>query len=140
MTAVETAPVTVTTPVVTETTAKVNMSRLIIAAFKATRRLDTPANDIVAAVKTASGTDVTVSLVNNIRKRLKDARKERNAERNETDTKRKPGRPRKETTVNPTPETPVSELDRLVEVKKFANSIGGLDALKNFISKLDLLA
>jgi hypothetical protein len=138
MTATETVnPVAVTTE--TPTTAKVNRSKLIIEAFKESRRLDTPANEIVEAVKKTEGVEVTVSLVNNIRKRLKDARKERK-EAVKNGEKRKPGRPRKEKTTEPTPATPVSDLDRLVEVKKFANSVGGMDALKNFISKLDLLA
>lgn len=138
MTAIENAsPVVVTTEV--PATVKVNRSKLIILAFKASHRLDTPANEIVEAVKKAHAVEVTVSLVNNIRKRLKDARKERKEAVKNAD-KRKPGRPRKEKTVDPTPATLVSDLDRLVEVKKFANSVGGMDALKNFISKLDLLA
>lgn len=110
-------------PVVEVTTPKVNMSKLIIAAFKANKKLDTPANEIVAAVKQNDGVEVTVSLVNNIRKRLKDSRKAKVAR-----------------TTAPTPETPVSELDRMMEVKTFAESVGGLEALKNFITKIEVFA
>lgn len=109
---------------------KVNKSRLVLAAFKALG-LDTPAKDVIDHIKQKDGAEVTVSLVNNLRSKVRAKRAERAATR-----KVKPGRKPK-----PVPTVPaVSELDRLLEVKRFASEVGGVEALKTLVAKLELLA
>ncbi len=72
-----------TTNTTVTATEKVNKSKLIVAAFKA-KGLDTPANDLIDFVKSESGVEVGVSLVNNIRYRLRQKKAERKQKRTPT--------------------------------------------------------
>lgn len=122
--------VAVTEPVtVTET--KTNKSKLILAAFKATS-LKTPANDIIDAIKNESGVEVTSSLVNNIRHRLR---------------KQKAARKAKKEAVEEQPQVVVEPvvtgnglLEKLLAVKTFAATVGGLGELKTLVDQLERLA
>lgn len=93
---------------------KVNKSPLVIKAFK-TLGLNATANDVIAAIEKDAGVTVKVGLVNNIRHRLKNKRK----------------------VVKPAEN---DEFSRLVAVKEFAAKMGGLDALKKLVAKLDALS
>ena len=120
-------PVTETPATETAPVQKVNKSQLIVAAFKANAKgLDTPANDLVDQIKSESGVDVTVNLVNNLRCRLRKESKRRKAKRT--------ARPA------PKPAVAVDPLDRLFAVKDFAAKVGGLNELKALVEKLERLA
>ena len=114
-------------------TEKINKSKLIVAAFKA-KGLDTPANDVVDFVKSESGIEVGVSLVNNLRHRLRKAKADKKAKRKPTDPRSEKPTPAAETVVDDDP------LAKLFAVKEFAAKMGGLTELKNLVSKLEALA
>lgn len=111
----------------TTATVKVNKSKLIIAAFK-THGLETPANDIIDAIKQNDGVDVTVSLVNNIRHKVRAKRKDRAEKIRKT----------KRAKATTAPVQPVTtDLSKLLAVKKFAAEVGGVEALKGLIATLE---
>ncbi len=123
-----------TTNVTTVTeTPKVNKSKLIVAAFKV-KGLDTPANDVIDFVKSESGVEVGVSLVNNLRYRLRQKKQERKAKRTTTKSKPAPA------VTTPAPKVSEDPLDKLFAVKEFAAKLGGLNELKTLVDKLERLA
>jgi hypothetical protein len=120
-------------------------SKQISLAFKNKEKfpkgLDTPAQEIVDHLK-ASGTEVSVPLVNNVKFRIRKAKEEKKAAKVAGTTPKPRGRRVKQ----PVPVTaavvsPVqSEFDQMVAVKKLAVEYGGLDNLSKLIEKLRLLA
>jgi hypothetical protein len=109
-------------------TEKVNKSPLILAVLKA-RGLDVPAKDVQDAIKQSDGVDVTVSLINNIKSRVR-AKKEARIAAKKKAAKR---------AQNVLPRQEESELDRLFKVKEFAQTVGGVEALKALLGKLEQL-
>ena len=108
-------------------TEKVNKSKLIVAAFKA-KGLDTPANDVIDFVKSESEVEVGVSLVNNIRHRLRQKKAEKAKKKQST-----------KKTPQPAPQA-TDPLANLFAVKEFAVKVGGLNELKALVEKLERLA
>ncbi len=112
---------------------RVNKSKLVFAAFQ-TEGLDTPANDLVKFIKETAGVDVTVSLVNNLRSKVRKAKEERKRKRNASKTA---PATEEQTTPVATAEDP---LAKLFKVKEFASTVGGLAELKSLVGKLEALA
>jgi hypothetical protein len=112
---------------------KRNKSKLILGAFKQSpAKLATPANDIIDAIRADSGVEVTVSLVNNMRSRLKAKKKAR------SENIRKGIRVKKSVKTELTVPS-VEEQEKLLIVKDAAVKLGGLDALKEYTAKLESL-
>lgn len=105
---------------VTAEMTKTNKSKLILNAFKS-NNLKTPANEIIEFIKKEHDVEVTASLVNNLRHRL---RKQKSA--------------RKKTVKQPPATDGV--LEKLMAVKEFAGTVGGLEVLKMLVDKLERLA
>lgn len=127
---------------------KVSGSKQIAAALKNKEKfpqgLDTPAQDIVDHLK-ASGTEVTVALVNNVKFRIRKAKAEKKAAKVAATAPATPKtrgkRVKQPVPVVAVPVSPVqSEFDQMVAVKKLAAEFGGLDNLSKLIEKVRLLA
>jgi hypothetical protein len=144
----ETTPATVVETPAVETptvetpaaeTQKVNKSKLVITAFREmTDKLATPANDVIDHIRQSNGVAVTVSLVNNIRCKLKAKRAERADKISKGKRRKRKAAPVVETPVPvlPTPE----EREKMLIVKEAAAKVGGMDALKELVAKLENLA
>jgi len=121
---------------------KISGSKQIAAAIKNREALplglDTPANEIVAYLK-SQGVEVTVQLVNNVKFRIRKLKEEKKAAKGTAQPKLRRGRRPLvpvETVVSPVQ----SEFDQMVAVKKLATEFGGLDNLSKLIDKVRLLA
>lgn len=110
-------------------TKKVSGSKLIVACFKdkATfpEGLDTKSQVIVDHLA-KMGTVVNVGLVNNIKSRIRNHKEQKKAER--------------KSRVKVPANTIQSDFDKMVAVKQFADSVGGLDVLSTIIDKVRLIA
>lgn len=107
-------------------TEKVNKSKLVFAAFQS-EGLDTPANDLSAFIKRTTGVDVTVSLINNLRSKLRKKQDERKQQKQQAAS----------TTVVSKPDDNL--FDKLQAVKEFSTKVGGLTQLKELVGKLEVL-
>lgn len=120
-------------------TVKVSGSKLIRAAFK-TAGLEASGKEIVDAVQRDHGVEVTESLVNNIRFRLRKEKEERKV-------RRKRGQPVPEQVPEQVGYFPTevsgevlqTEFDRFMAVKDLATKVGGLSSLRDLIDRLDKL-
>jgi hypothetical protein len=119
---------TTSTPVVE--TKKISGSKHIVAVLKE-KGLETPANDVIAALA-AKGVTVTVPLVNNVKFHMRKKKDEKKAAR-------------RERVKQPVPATPAtspvqSEFDQMVALKKIVAEVGGFEKLALLVDKLKLLA
>ena len=107
---------------------KVSKSKLVKEAFKVLG-LDVSAKKVIEKVKLDHGVEPTESLVNNVKHHVRKMKAERAANRKKV--------------VAPTVLTPlpavVNEFERLLAVRDFANTVGGLENLKVLVTKLEQL-
>lgn len=122
-----------TTMVAESTEQKVNKSKLIFSAFE-TQGLDVPAQELVTFIKETTKVDVTVSLINNLRSKVRKKKAEKKMEKMRRDAAKKPQAPQE---VQPRGDDP---FDKLLAVKEFAAKMGGLAEVKTLIQKLETLS
>lgn len=91
--------------------------------------LETPAQEIISFLK-SKGIDVTPQLVNNVKFRIRKMKADKKAVVKKKKNKRV--------------KVPVSqvqtEFDQMLEVKSFAERVGGLDKLHDLVSKMRQIA
>lgn len=124
---------TVEAPVATPTApVKVNKSKHIVQ-FLREKGIDTPANDVIAALTAQGVNGVTAQLINNIKHRLRANKIAKSARR------------RRKRTPAPVPAAPVTqvsanEFDQMLQVKALAQAVGGFDKLVDLVEKTRKLA